>query len=82
MIAIEDIKKIKEKIDTLKAKKSKAEGVMESIKKRWKDEFQCDDLPAVEAKIKSLVDDIKEGERRIAVLLARIESSYDWDSVS
>lgn len=80
-MTVDEVKRVREKINTLKERKAKAQGAMESIRKRWKEEFGCDDQPAVEAKLKTMVEEIGEGERRVGVLLEKIEKSYDWKSV-
>jgi len=81
MITVDQVADIKKKIGSLKEKKARAEGAMENIKRRWKDEYQCDGKEAVETKVKSLDEEIAEGERRVGVLLEKIDKAYDWASV-
>jgi len=81
MITIDQVADIKKKLDVLKEKKARAEGAMEAIRSRWKDEYQCDSKDAVEAKVRSLEEETTEEERRITVLLDKIDKAYPWETV-
>ena len=80
-MTVEGVAEVKKKIAVLKERKAKAEGVMESITKRWKEEFQCSSKEEVDIKVASLDEEIKEGERRTQVLLKKIEEAYPWETV-
>jgi hypothetical protein len=41
MITIDQVADIKKKLDVLKEKKARAEGAMEAIRSRWKDEYSA-----------------------------------------
>jgi len=81
MLNIDQIEEIKRKIDLLKEKKAKAEGAMENIRRRWKEEYGCENEEDVKKKLAALEEEIAEGERRLSVLLTKIEQAYDWSSV-
>lgn len=49
---VKELQNLKDKIETAKADKAKAEGAIEQIEKRWKDEFECGSAEEVEKKIK------------------------------
>jgi len=78
---LERIKEIGKKMEYLKQKKAKSEGVMEDIVKRWKSEFQCASKEEVEVRIEELKEEVVRGEKRLKVLMGKIEKAYDWDSV-
>jgi hypothetical protein len=80
-VTVDDVKGIKEKIDRVKERKAKAEGAMESIRKRWKTEFGCEDQAAAQAKLNSMREEVAEGERRVGVLLDKVEQACDWSKV-
>jgi len=80
-MTIDDVKRIKEKISKLREQKARAEGEMEGIRKRWREEFGCEDQAAVEVKLKAMSEEIAEGDRRVGVLLQKIEAAHDWKSV-
>lgn len=81
MITVDQIAEIKKKVSILKEKKARAEGAMENIRRRWRDEYQCNSREEVESKIKALDEEIVENEKRINILLEKIDKAYDWGSV-
>lgn len=81
-LTVEDVGAIKAKVTKLKDTKSKAEGAMENISKRWKAEFSCPDRKAVKARIEELGEGVAENEKRLGTLLEKVEAAYDWSSVS
>lgn len=75
------IKEIRKKVQTLNRDKAKAQGAMESIEKRWKQEFGCSNEEEVRAKIEELKEDIERGEGRVKTLMEKVENAYDWSEV-
>ena len=59
-----DFESIKQRIDTLKAKKAKCEGRKEAIEQQWRDEWGLKDRESVVAKIEELKK--KESELQAA----------------
>jgi predicted nucleotide-binding protein (sugar kinase/HSP70/actin superfamily) len=57
MAKIEDMMK---RVDALKADKSKAEGVIENIRSKWKEELGTDDPAEVEKLVQEAEKDVKE----------------------
>jgi len=56
---VKELQQLKEKIEKAKSEKAKAEGSLEQIQKRWKDDFDCTSVDQVEAKIKETEEQIK-----------------------
>lgn len=57
MAKIEDMMR---RVDTLKAEKSKAEGVVENIRSKWKEELGTDDPAEVEKLVQEAEKDVKD----------------------
>lgn len=55
----DELKEVKQKIEQAKAEKAKAEGAMEAILKRWKDEFGCDSIDDAMGRIQELRETIR-----------------------
>lgn len=81
MLTVEQIPDVKKKIDALKEKRARAEGAIENIRRRWKEEFKCESKEAVDEKIKELEVEVVEVDRRIGVLLEKIDKAYDWGTM-
>ena len=54
------VEEMMRKVDVLKAEKSKAEGVIENIKSKWKEELGTDDPAEVEKLVQEAEKDVKE----------------------
>lgn len=80
-VNIDDVKKIRKKIEGLKQRKAKAQGAMENIEKRWKQEFNCSTQEEVEARIQEIEEDISRREKRLEILMDKVEKAYDWEEV-
>ncbi|MFA5048696.1 MAG: hypothetical protein WC516_06750 [Patescibacteria group bacterium] len=78
---VEDVTKVKAKMAKLKAKSDKAQGVIESIQKKFKDEYKLDDVKAVKLEIDTLDKKIEKRKERMSVVCEKIEKVYDWESV-
>jgi hypothetical protein len=81
MLTIEQIPEVKRKIGVLQERRARAEGGKETIRKRWKDEFNCDSVEAAREAKERKVQEREELLRRLTVLLEKIEKAYDWESV-
>jgi hypothetical protein len=74
-------KEIKEKVADLRQQRDKAEGAMDTIKKRLKNEFNCSSIDAAMEKKEELEKDIEASTKRLDSVLLKIEKAYDWDSL-
>jgi peptidoglycan hydrolase CwlO-like protein len=83
-MTVERFEEIKDKIESLKEKKNKAQGVIDSILKELKETygFKSDNpIAEAEAEVKKLKTEIEEAEERIESIGNKIESLADWDSI-
>lgn len=71
----QDLHSLKNKIETAKAEKARAEGALEQIKKTWKDEFGCSTIEEIEAKIKETQDQISSLETKYNSLISELETT-------
>lgn len=55
-----EVEQLIKRVDTLKAEKSKAQGVVESIQKKWLTEFGTDDPEKIREIIKKTESDVEE----------------------
>jgi uncharacterized protein YPO0396 len=80
-ISVGELTALKNKIDSAKTRKARAEGQMEKIEEGWKRDFGVDGREAAEAKLKSLREDVAKDEERLNKLLKEIEEAAPWDKL-
>jgi predicted nucleic acid-binding Zn-ribbon protein len=78
---IEDFEELKERIETAKIKKSKAEGALEESMNRLKKEYGCSTIEEAEDKLAKLQKEIDSDEDKLEVMLKEIEGSVNWDAI-
>jgi len=64
----QELIKIKEKINSAKETKAKAEGAIERIKDQWEKEYGFTELKDAENKLAELDNDVAKIEKRINIL--------------
>lgn len=79
---LEQVQRIKEIIDRAEIEKAKAEGAIESIKKKWKETFGTDDINQVEIELEKLMKEKERLEARIKSIKDELVSAYDWESIA
>lgn len=72
---------IQGKIDTLKQKKAKAEGAIESILAEWKKTYGFDSLEAAERHLEELSEDINTYEEKAEAAYKELQSLTNWGLV-
>jgi hypothetical protein len=55
----EELEQLRSRIETAKEEKAKAEGALEEILKRWKEEFGCGSLEEVALRIKEIRETVR-----------------------
>jgi uncharacterized protein YPO0396 len=80
-ITVGELTALKNKIDSAKTRKARAEGQMEKIEEGWKRDFGVEGRDAAEAKLKSLREDVAKDEERLNKLLKEIEEAAPWDKL-
>ena len=75
------LENIRERVESAKVQKAKAEGAVERIEQQWLDDYEIKDgdTTAVKAKIKELDDKTTADQKRLDELMEDLETSTDWD---
>lgn len=76
MITDEQYQVLRSKAEKLRRQAEKAEGSLETLKKRLKDEFGLDTLEAASAKIKELSESVVKAEQTYTEKLAAFEEEW------
>ena len=76
-----DVKRIKKLIQEAEVRAAKAQGVIDSIEAKWKEQFGDGSLKTAKEKYEELRLKIEKQENRRAELTEELESLYDWDSL-
>ena len=76
-----DVKRIKKLIQEAEVRSAKAQGVIDSIEKKWKEQYGEGTLKAAKEKYAELEEKIKKQEKRKEELEKELEGLYDWDSL-
>lgn len=71
---IDELQDLKKKIETAKAEKSRAEGALEQIQKTWQQDFACESVEDIKAKISDVEKVIKEYEEKFNSYIAEIKT--------
>lgn len=75
-LSIKDFEKIKSKVDQLKREQSRAEGALESVMERIKDEFDCDSMAEAKELQKKLNEAAKKAETKYREALEEFEQNW------
>ncbi len=78
---IEKINEIKSLISRCEIESAKAQGIIENIKKQWKEEFGTDDEKEVEEKLQEMKTELKQSNERLERLYDKLVNSYDWEQL-
>jgi len=73
-----EFEKIKGKIDTLKAKKAKAEGAMEAEEANWKKLYKANSKKDMEDKLEEAEDELKMVEDKMETLETELKGLTNW----
>lgn len=80
-MTIEKFEEINSLIEKAEKESAKSEGVIETIKKRWKEDYGFDDLESAEKKLDELTENLETTKAKKEKLEKKLEESYDWDSL-
>jgi hypothetical protein len=76
-----DVKRIKRLIQEAEVRSAKAQGVIDSLKEKWKEKFGEGSVKAAKEKLAELKERIEKQERKKAELENELENLYDWESL-
>ena len=71
--AIELITEAKERLETAKGNKAKADGALEQIERRWREEEKIESVDEAKAKVKELETEVAELEEQEGKLMKELE---------
>ena len=72
---------IKDLIKRTEIESAKSQGLLDSIKKKWKADFGTDDVEEIKDKLKEMEGELDKSNARLEVLHNKLEESYDWDKL-
>ena len=68
--------RLKEQVDTLQQRASRAEGALEQTMRRLKEEFNCDNIKQARAKYEKMKREQEKAEREFEKSLAEFEKEW------
>jgi len=74
---MEDLLKMKERIESEKLKKAKLEGQLESLEKELSEKFGCESLEEAENKLKKLEDEIQSETSFIEKSVLKLKEKFN-----
>ena len=74
-MTVQELKDLKQQIETAKTELAKNEGARDQILKRWKDEFNCDSVEAVEKLVTDTEAQIKSLNIKLNTYTTEIEEA-------
>lgn len=80
-MTVDDVEEIKEKIEKAKNISIKAQGAKERIMKQLSDDYGIQSIAQIEIEKEKRKEAIKKDEGRLEKLLAKLESSADWENI-
>jgi len=76
-----DVKRIKGLIQEAEIKSAKAQGVIDNLEEKWKQQFGDGSITVAKQKLKELKEKIEKQEAKKEELLQELDNLYDWDSL-
>jgi len=76
-----DFQTIKEKIESAKEQKARAEGAIGKIEEQWKKEFDVNSLEEAEQKAEEMEKEIADDKKQLDIMYGKLEKIVEWDSI-
>lgn len=76
-----EFERIKRLIKDAEIESAKAQGVLDNIKKDWREKFGTDDITEIRKKLDELKEERDKLDSRLNNLYTKLENSYDWDAL-
>lgn len=80
-MTIEKVQEIKSLIEKAEKESAKSEGIIESIQKKWKEEFGSDTLEDAKKNLEKLENEQTQYEERLEKIYNDLLNSYDWEEL-
>ena len=68
-------------MDNLKIENAKNSGLIENIKKEWKEKFGTDDPKEIKEKLQEMKEEFEKSDARKNKLYNDLLNAYDWDEL-
>lgn len=78
---IKKVQEIKETIAKCEIESAKAQGIIENIKKQWKEDYGTDDEKEIEQKLQEMNSELKQSNERLETIYNKLVNSYDWEQL-
>ena len=78
---IKKVQEIKETIAKCEIESAKAQGIIENIKKQWKEDYGTDDEKEIEQKLQEMNSELKQSNERLETIYNKLVDSYDWEQL-
>lgn len=78
---VREVERIKELISKAELENAKTQGVIENIKKEWKNNYGIENVEQAVEKLEELEAELKSSNSRLEKLSNELESSYDWEEL-
>lgn len=78
---VREFERIKRLIKEAEIENAKTQGVIDSIKKNWKERFGTDDIDTIKKKLDELVEEKKSVEARMENIYNKLLNSCNWDAL-
>ncbi len=76
-----EFERIKRLIKDAEIESAKAQGVLDNIKKDWREKFGTDDITEIRKKLDELKEERDKLDSRLNNLYTKLENSCDWDAL-
>lgn len=80
-VDVKEVQKIKEMINQAELENAKNLGVIENIKKNWKETYGTDDPAELKKKLEEMKSDEENTKERLNKLYSDLMDSQDWEQL-
>lgn len=80
-VDVKEVQKIKEMINQAELENAKNLGVIENIKKNWKETYGTDDPVELKSKLEEMKSDEENTKDRLNKLYSDLMESQDWEQL-
>ena len=77
---MKEVMRIKDIIERLKTDRAKKLGVLEQIKKGWKEKYGTDDVEEIKKILAGLEKEEESTKERLDSIYERLTKDFDWES--
>ena len=78
---IKKVQEIKETIAKCEIESAKSQGIIENIKKQWKEDYGTGDEKEIEQKLREMNSELKQSNERLETIYNKLVNSYDWEQL-